>query len=162
MRCSGGLLTSMQSRSYDSPAGMSFLAGQVLWTVLNTSSFTITMFVLSILPGLTDSLRRAERREEVDAAESLEQSCDVQQMFSMRNYIHAQTLARLVKLPRVWDRTPGHGVLNYGSAGFSRGPGGLLVVRPSRSRRFFKASGVSQRRILLKIDSESSFAVCKL
>src|ERR1017187_9278962 len=34
----------MHSRSYDSPAAIPFLAGQVLWTVLNTSSLTTILF----------------------------------------------------------------------------------------------------------------------
>src|ERR1035437_945822 len=31
----------------------------------------------------------------------------------VKNYVHAPRLARPVKLPRDWDRTPRHGVLNY-------------------------------------------------
>ena len=37
---------SMQSKSYDSPAGLPFLAGHVLWTSLNTVN-VIIMFYLS-------------------------------------------------------------------------------------------------------------------
>src|ERR1017187_1391280 len=43
MRCSAGLLMSMQSKSYDSPAGLPFLAGHVLWTSLNTVSCIIIL-----------------------------------------------------------------------------------------------------------------------
>jgi hypothetical protein len=41
MRCSAGLLMSMQSKSYASPAGFPFLAGHVLWTSLNTVNVII-------------------------------------------------------------------------------------------------------------------------
>ena len=47
MRCSGGLLLSMQSKSYDSPAGLPFLAGHALCTSLNTVSVIIMLLVLS-------------------------------------------------------------------------------------------------------------------
>src|ERR1700678_1508649 len=43
MRCSGGLLLSMQSKSQDSPAGLPSLAGHVLWTSLNTSKVNIIL-----------------------------------------------------------------------------------------------------------------------
>lgn len=49
----------MHSRSYDSPAAIPFLAGHVLWTVLNTSSLTTICFLSFLLFVFPDPHSRA-------------------------------------------------------------------------------------------------------
>jgi hypothetical protein len=39
----------------------------------------------------------------MNVVEPIEQSCDVQQIFFMKNYVHAPTLAREIESRRNWD-----------------------------------------------------------
>lgn len=104
----------------------------------------------------------AASHEDVNAAEAIEPSCDVQRIFQMKNYVHMDSLPCEFYCGRDWDKVGGllSQAIDYCSE-FGLGPGGL-AVSVSRARFFFSVFGTTRWPVAIRIASESSFSVIRL